>query len=124
MNLLRFFSRVPARGKVAAVLAVTMVIMLVVMTVPQAVMARPEHPSKQDPSPEVREKKVGEGQETESKPELSNPISPDDFQAIAGYGDSYLARNSAGKKLLYLEGDAYQRGATPRDTSARRACRG
>ena len=42
--------------------------------------------------------------------ELSNPISPDDFQVIAQYGDSYLAENSAGKNLLYLEGDAYQRG--------------
>lgn len=43
-------------------------------------------------------------------PALSNPISRDDYRKIARYGRSYLARNSAGKKLLYLEGDGYQRG--------------
>jgi len=110
MDLRRLLAWFPGREKAAAVLAVTMVIMLVVMTVPQAVMARPEHPSKQEPSPEVGEKKggdagageSGEGLEAESLPELSNPISPDDFQVIAGYGDSYLALNSEGKKLLYL----------------------
>ncbi len=40
----------------------------------------------------------------------SNPVSPDDFTPIATHENSYLAQNSAGKKLLYLEGDAYQRG--------------
>ena len=47
---------------------------------------------------------------SEAAVELSNPISPDDFHIIASYGESYLAENIAGKKLLYLEGDAYQRG--------------
>ncbi len=41
---------------------------------------------------------------------LSNPISADDFEETARYYGSYLAENSAGKKLLYLDGDAYQRG--------------
>jgi len=43
-------------------------------------------------------------------PRLSNPISDDDYQVLGSYGESYLAANGAGKKLLYLEGDAYQRG--------------
>jgi hypothetical protein len=41
---------------------------------------------------------------------LSNPISPDDFEPLASYGKSYLAQNSAGKKLLYVEGSGYERG--------------
>ena len=41
---------------------------------------------------------------------LSNPISPDDYQTIASYGNSCLTRNSAGKRVLYLEGGAYERG--------------
>lgn len=44
------------------------------------------------------------------QPQLANPISPDNYKKVARYGRSYLAVNSAGKKLLYLEGDAYQRG--------------
>jgi hypothetical protein len=41
---------------------------------------------------------------------LSNPVSDDDYRPLARYGKSYLAQNGAGKKLLYLEGNAYQRG--------------
>ncbi|NPV60717.1 MAG: hypothetical protein HPY75_13800 [Actinobacteria bacterium] len=41
---------------------------------------------------------------------LSNPISSDDYRPVAQWGNSYLAQNEAGKRLLYLEGDAYQRG--------------
>lgn len=43
-------------------------------------------------------------------PQLSNPVSPDDYRVVGSYGASYLAVNSSGKGLLYLEGDAYQRG--------------
>lgn len=41
---------------------------------------------------------------------LSNPVSSDDYRPVARWGNSYLAVNEAGKKLLYLEGNAYQRG--------------
>ena len=41
---------------------------------------------------------------------LSNPVSSDDYRPVARCGNSYLAENEAGKRLLYLEGDAYQRG--------------
>ncbi|MBC7253750.1 MAG: hypothetical protein H5T72_07270 [Actinobacteria bacterium] len=41
---------------------------------------------------------------------LSNPVSSDDYRPVARWGNSYLAVNGAGKKLLYLEGNAYQRG--------------
>ncbi|MGQ9537840.1 MAG: C45 family autoproteolytic acyltransferase/hydrolase [Actinomycetota bacterium] len=41
---------------------------------------------------------------------LSNPVSSDRFRPLAWFGNSYLAENEAGKRLLYLEGDAYQRG--------------
>ncbi|MDD5711515.1 MAG: C45 family autoproteolytic acyltransferase/hydrolase [Smithellaceae bacterium] len=37
-------------------------------------------------------------------------ISPDDYAVIKSYGKSSLRQNSAGKKLLYLEGSAYERG--------------
>ncbi|MDI6874368.1 MAG: PKD domain-containing protein [Actinomycetota bacterium] len=67
----------------------------------------------------VIELKVSDG-ELESEPDyvtvtavplqLSNSIAPDDYQPIATYKSSYLAQNSAGKKLLYLEGDAFERG--------------
>jgi hypothetical protein len=81
-------------------------------------VAGAEHPSKEDSPAPAREDEGNhpggsegvEGPGAEITLELSNPISPDDFQIIASYGDSYLAENSAGKKLLYLEGDAYQRG--------------
>ncbi|MHB8781745.1 MAG: C45 family autoproteolytic acyltransferase/hydrolase, partial [Candidatus Geothermincolia bacterium] len=43
-------------------------------------------------------------------PDLSNPIAADDFERVASFGMSYLAANSAGKELLYLEGAAYDRG--------------
>lgn len=76
-----------------------------VILVPFAVAAGAEQPSQGD---DLKGSKGGAG--TEASLELSNPISPDDFQVIARYGDSYLAENSAGKKLLYLEGNAYQRG--------------
>lgn len=98
--------------------AVIMAVLLVVMAIPAVVIAGAEQPSKHDSAPEAREEKSGDpggsegsgGTEAEISPLLSNPVSPDDFQTIASYGDSYLAQNSAGKKLLYLEGDAYQRG--------------
>jgi len=41
---------------------------------------------------------------------LSNPISADDYLVTARCGSSYLALNSAGKKLLYLQGNAMERG--------------
>ncbi|MBC7247262.1 MAG: PKD domain-containing protein [Actinobacteria bacterium] len=41
---------------------------------------------------------------------LSNPVSDDDYRPLARYGRSYLAQNGAGKKLLYLEGNARERG--------------
>ncbi len=43
-------------------------------------------------------------------PPLSNPITPDGFQIKATYGQSWLAENTDGKELLYLEGNAYERG--------------
>jgi hypothetical protein len=52
----------------------------------------------------------GSQRATTETPVLSNPISRDDYRKVARYGRSYLARNSAGKELLYLEGDGYQRG--------------
>ncbi len=111
-------SWIPGKGKVAVVFTVVMALLLVGMLVPLSVVVGAEQPAKHDSAPEAREEKSGEQgafenggvEETESTLALSNPISPDDFQTIATYGDSYLAQNSAGKKLLYLEGDAYQRG--------------
>lgn len=41
---------------------------------------------------------------------LSNPISSDLYRPVARCGKSYLAENEAGKRLLYLDGDAYRRG--------------
>ncbi|MDI6873717.1 C45 family autoproteolytic acyltransferase/hydolase [Candidatus Solincola sp.] len=41
---------------------------------------------------------------------LSNPVSSDEYRPVARLGNSYLAENEAGKRLLFLEGDAYQRG--------------
>lgn len=41
---------------------------------------------------------------------LSNPISSDDYRPVARCGKSYLAENEAGKRLLYLEGSARERG--------------
>ncbi len=41
---------------------------------------------------------------------LSNPVSADDYKPVARCGASYLAVNGAGKRLLYLEGKAYERG--------------
>jgi len=41
---------------------------------------------------------------------LSNPISSDDYRPVASFGKSYLAENGAGKRLLYLEGSARERG--------------
>jgi hypothetical protein len=92
MNLHRFFSRVVKKGMALSVFAIIMTITLTTTLLSLAVVAA-----------ETEEK-------VETAIELSNPISPDDFQIIAQYGDSYLAENSDGKKLLYLEGDAYQRG--------------
>jgi hypothetical protein len=118
MSLRRFFSLIPGKGKTPVAVAVITALLLAVMAIPAAVIAGAEQPAKHDSAPEAREEKSGnpeagessEALETESLVELSNPISPDDFQSIAFCGDSYLAENSAGKKLLYLEGDAYQRG--------------
>lgn len=52
----------------------------------------------------------GSVQGRSNNPKLTNPISPDDYRPVAIYKRSYLAANSSGKKLLYLEGDAYERG--------------
>ena len=41
---------------------------------------------------------------------LSNPVSDDDYRPVASCGNSYLAENGAGKRLLYLEGNARERG--------------
>lgn len=41
---------------------------------------------------------------------LSNPLSQDDYVVVSSWGRSYLAENGQGKRLLYLEGDAYRRG--------------
>ncbi|MHB8781429.1 MAG: CocE/NonD family hydrolase, partial [Candidatus Geothermincolia bacterium] len=57
----------------------------------------PEPPPKDDEPPVV-------------VPPLDNPVTGDDYEMVATYGASYLAENSDGKELLYLEGDAYARG--------------
>jgi len=120
MGLRSFHAWIPGKRKAPAAAALIMALLLAVMAIPTAVIAGAEHPAKQDSAPEAREEKSGEEgvvegnndetPEAESILELSNPITPDDFQTTASYGDSYLAENSEGKKLLYLEGDAYQRG--------------
>jgi hypothetical protein len=92
MSLHRFFSGIVRKGKAFAVFTIIVTVILTTMLLSFAVVAA-----------ETEEK-------AETAIELSNPISPDDFQVISQYGDSYLAENSAGKKMLYLEGDAYQRG--------------
>jgi len=92
MSLHRFLLGIIKKSKAMAVFAIIVTITLTTILLSLAVVA-------------------AEAEETsETVIELSNPISPDDFQIVSQYGKSYLAENSAGKKLLYLEGDAYQRG--------------
>ena len=87
MRLRRFLTRITARSAIAVWLALILALSLSLIPIPFAAAA-----------------------EAEASHELSNPLSPDDFQVVARHGDSYLAENSAGKKLLYLKGDAYERG--------------
>ncbi|MDY6794235.1 MAG: PKD domain-containing protein [Actinomycetota bacterium] len=112
----------------SAVLGVFLALTLIVMLVSAgALRAEAEHGGNHRGESEVisedtqtvppdEEISSGEASETEGSPqalvsyELSNPISPDDFEPVAFYGGSYLALNSSGKKLLYLEGNAYERG--------------
>jgi hypothetical protein len=53
---------------------------------------------------------VAAGTTNSAEVKLSNPVSRDDYVVVSSWGKSYLAVNGQGKKLLYLEGDAYQRG--------------
>ncbi len=117
MNLHRYLFKIPARGKAAAAFALVMALLLASTLGPLAAVAGARGPSGQDPTAQA-DGDGGRGHGNESMEalddegpfELSNPISADDFQVVASYGNSYLAENSAGKRLLYLEGDAYQRG--------------
>ncbi|RJP35612.1 MAG: hypothetical protein C4536_00390 [Actinobacteria bacterium] len=115
MGLHRLNAWIPGKERAAAVFVILMALLLVAMVLPLAAVAGSECPAQNDPPAETGAEKVGDALEggsieVESALELSNPISPEDFQVIATWGDSYLAENSAGKRLLYLAGDAYQRG--------------
>ncbi|MEW6554213.1 MAG: hypothetical protein AB1384_08010 [Actinomycetota bacterium] len=113
-----FLAWIPGKRRAAAALAVIMALLLAVMLIPLAAAAGAEGtPRRGFPkeAPGEKGRGPGEGGSGEAPAEsaafeLSNPVSPDDFQRVASYGESYLAENSAGKRLLYLEGDAYQRG--------------
>jgi len=118
MSLHRFLAWIPRQRKTAAAFAMIMALLLAVMLIPLGVVAGAEKPSShyfpkethKDKDDDSRGSESGEGLPEVATFELSNPISPDDFDIVASYGESYLSENSAGKRLLYLEGDAYQRG--------------
>lgn len=95
-------------------MSLTLIVALIPIAVAPAAERPPKHGSSGKDSrgtgDDISQCEVISASEIKVALELSNPISPDDFQVVASYGESYLAENSAGKKLLYLEGDAYQRG--------------
>ncbi len=118
MSSHRFLAWIPGQRKTAAAFAMIMALLLAVMLIPLSVVAGAAEPSSnylpreahKDKDDDPGGSESGESGSEVATFELSNPISADDFHIVASYGESYLSENSVGKRLLYLEGDAYQRG--------------